>query len=69
MEFNYKYHGRSTVESSAGSTGISFAPDTLRAPTFFSGKLRKHLAFREAISALHDVVISDYRFQPKDKTA
>src|SRR5262249_35450361 len=27
------------------------------------------LRFREAISALHDVVISDLRFKPKDKTA
>jgi hypothetical protein len=27
------------------------------------------VAFREAISALHDVVVSDLRFQPRDKTA
>jgi len=27
------------------------------------------LRFREAISALHDVVISDLRFKPRDKTA
>lgn len=50
-------------------TGMSFAPDTLRESAWFVGKLHKKLAFREAISALHDVVISDLRFKPKDKTA
>ncbi len=68
MLFNYKYGGSSSVQSSASSTGMSFAPDTLREPTFFVGQLGKHIHFREAISALHDVVISDMRFKPKDKT-
>ncbi|WP_315814360.1 hypothetical protein [Paraflavitalea speifideaquila] len=47
---------------------MSFAPDTLRESAWFVGKLHKKLAFREAISALHDVVMSDLRFKPKDKT-
>ena len=69
MQFNYKYGGSSTVTSNAKSTGLSFAPDTLREPTFFVGKLGRHIPFREAISALHDVVVSDLRFKPQDKTA
>ncbi|RFS13771.1 SWIM zinc finger family protein [Emticicia sp. C21] len=69
MEFNYKYGGITSVVSNATSVGMSFAPDTLREPTFFVGKLNKKIAFREAISALHDVVVSDMRFKPKDKTA
>ena len=69
MLFNYKYGGSTAVNSNAKSTGMSFAPDTLRQPTFFVGKLAKNIAFREAMSALHDVVVSDLRFQPKDKTA
>src|SRR5688572_14861481 len=48
---------------------MSFAPDTLRDPTYFRGQVAKQLEFREAISALHDVVISDLRFVPKDRTA
>ncbi len=44
-------------------------PDVYRQPTFFAGKLRKHIAFREAMSALHDVVIADLRYTPKDRTA
>ena len=68
MLFNYRYSGSTQVYSNATSAGISFSPDTRREPTFFNGKLHKKLAFREAISALHDVVVSDLRFKPKDKT-
>jgi hypothetical protein len=68
MEFNYKYGGSSSVQGNAKSTNMSFAPDTLREPTFFVGSLGKHINFREAMSALHDVVVSDMRFKPKDKT-
>ena len=34
-----------------------------------SARCDQPLRFREAISALHDVVISDLRYQPRDKTA
>ncbi len=68
MEFRYNYRGSSAVRSTGTSTGMSFAPDALRDPTFFRGKLRGGIAFREAISALHDVVVSDLRFKPKDRT-
>ncbi len=68
MLFNHRYHGTSNVASSANSTEMSFAPDTHREPTFFVGELGKHLNFREAISSLHDVVVSDMRFKPRDKT-
>ncbi|MEM7036273.1 MAG: SWIM zinc finger family protein [Bacteroidota bacterium] len=67
MIFNYRYSGSSTVSSSSKSVGMSFAPDTFREPTFFVGQLGKHIPFREAISALHDVVISDMRYTPKDR--
>lgn len=68
MLFNYKYKGNTEVLSSNDSMGMSFAPDTLREPTYFIGELNNKLNFREAISALHDVVVSDMRFRPKDKT-
>ncbi|MBO0929492.1 SWIM zinc finger family protein [Fibrella aquatilis] len=68
MLFNYKFGGSTSVVSNANATGMSFAPDTNRTPTFFVGKLNRKLAFREAISALHDVVVSDMRFQPRDKS-
>ena len=69
MEFNYKYKNSTAVENSSSKTGISFSPDTYRTPTFFTGLLNKKLPFREAISALHHIVVSDFRYQPKDRTA
>lgn len=67
MEFEYAYSGSSSVQNTGSSTAVSFAPDTKREPTFFRGRLQKSLEFREAISALHDVVVSDMRWQPKDR--
>jgi hypothetical protein len=69
MNFVHRYLGQSRAESDAGATRLGFAPDTLRQPTFFTGKVARHLPFREAISALHHVVVSDLRFKPKDRTA
>ncbi|MBL8195340.1 MAG: SWIM zinc finger family protein, partial [Blastocatellia bacterium] len=69
MEFNYSYKGSSAVTSHSSQTKMSFSPDTKREPTFFIGELQKNIEFREAISALHNVVVSDLRFKPKDKTA
>jgi hypothetical protein len=69
VEFEYRYHGSSAVDSSARSTNMSFAPDTKREPTYFRGELHQNLEFREAISALNAVVVSDLRYKPKDKTA
>ena len=68
MEFNYKFKGNSGVSSNSNSTDMSFAPDLNREPTFFVAKLRESLNFREAMSALHEVVVSDMSFKPKDKS-
>ncbi|MBP0022343.1 MAG: SWIM zinc finger family protein [Cyanobacteria bacterium SBLK] len=68
MEFNYSYNGSTAVSESGNGTQMSFSPDVKRQPTYFVGELRKNIAFREAISALHDVVVSDLRFKPKDRT-
>lgn len=69
MKFDYQYHGSSSVSNTAGGTGMNFVPDATREPTFFRGQLARKLPFREAISALHDVVVSDLRWKPKDKEA
>jgi hypothetical protein len=69
MLFDYAYKGSSSVASLSDTTRMSFAPDVKREPTYFVAELRQKIEFREAISALHDVVVSDLRFKPKDKTA
>ncbi len=69
MLFEYRYFGATTVQQSSAATGLSFAPDTSRPPTFLRADLRQGLPFRECLSALHDVVVSDLRFKPKDRSA
>lgn len=69
MEFDYSYNGSSRVSDRADRTEMTFSPDVTREPTFFRGQLSHKLPFREAISALHDVVVSDMRWHPKDRTA
>jgi hypothetical protein len=68
MQFTYQYKGNSQVASDVNQSSVSFAPDSLRKPTFFVATLKQGLAFREAISALHQVVVCDMRFQPRDKS-
>jgi len=67
MQFSYRYYGNSQVSGSARETALQFAPDTFRDPTYFVARLAKHIQFREAISALHSVVVSDLRYKPKDR--
>ncbi|MEJ2691950.1 MAG: SWIM zinc finger family protein [Candidatus Thiodiazotropha sp.] len=69
MEFTYRYASASRVSNDSERSRIAFEPDTLRPPTYFKAELGQTLLFREAISALHDVVVSDLRTKPKDRQA
>ncbi|MDJ0680157.1 MAG: hypothetical protein QNJ18_09880 [Xenococcaceae cyanobacterium MO_167.B52] len=69
MKFNYTYTNNTTVQQTSNNTQMSFAPDIQRQPTYLIGDLRQNINFREAISALHHVVVSDLRFKPKDREA
>lgn len=68
MLFDYKFKGSTAIGGNAHSTEMSFSPDVSREPTFFNGVLGKNVAFREAMSSLHHVVVSDMRYKPKDKS-
>jgi hypothetical protein len=52
-----------------GGQLLSLTPNLSRERVSFDAPLLQPLRFREAISALHDVVISDLRFKPRDKAA
>ena len=69
MNVKFAYLGRSAMRSMAGGQLLSLAPNLSREAVSFDAPLLQPLRFREAISALHDVVISDLRFKPRDKTA
>ncbi|HTL28168.1 MAG TPA: hypothetical protein VL282_03060, partial [Tepidisphaeraceae bacterium] len=66
---NFVYAGHSGVVSRGGQRAIHLAPNLAREPVAFDAELLNPLRFREAISALHDVVIADLRFQKRDKAA
>ena len=69
MDLTLAYRGRSSIIRRATGMAISLAPNLRRDRVSFSGTLREPLRFREAISALHDIVISDLRYKPRDDTA
>jgi len=62
---SFAYHGRSRLEGGL----LSFAPNLSREAVAFDAPLVRPLRFREGISALHDVVISDLRYKPRDHAA
>ena len=69
MNFTVAYRGRSGVSGSTGGMALSFAPNLRRDRVSFVGDLRDPLRFREAVSALHAVVVSDLKYKPKDRSA
>jgi len=64
-----EYNFRSAVVPTAGGQTLALAPNLAREPVAFDAPLLQPVRFREAISALHDVVISDLRFKRKDRSA
>jgi hypothetical protein len=69
MMLNTKYSGASGVEQGLTTGKVGFATNLLRESTYFKGRLARPLVFREALGALHGVVISDFRYKPKDRIA
>jgi hypothetical protein len=69
VNVDLRYLGKSEIQSSPSGATLHFSPNLARPKVFFDAELRHPCRFREAMSALHDVVVSDLRFKKKDKTA
>ncbi|HEX5245393.1 MAG TPA: hypothetical protein VFW23_19180 [Tepidisphaeraceae bacterium] len=69
MNMRLAYLGHSRLTTTASSELLTLAPNLAREPVAFDAPLLKPLRFREAISSLHDVVVSDLRFKKRDKSA
>jgi hypothetical protein len=70
MNVTFAYNGSSRlVDRGGGFQALQLVPNMWRDPVSFDAPLRQPLRFREAVSALHDTVISDLRFKKRDKTA
>lgn len=61
MKYSLAYLGKSGVEAGPYRSVVSFRPNLSRERVWFDGQLADPLRFREAISALHDVVVGDLR--------
>src|SRR3954462_1267774 len=69
MNVTLAYQGHSGVAYQGTTQTLQLVPNMARDPVRFDAPLAKPTRFREAISALHDCVISDLRFKKRDKTA
>lgn len=71
MKMSFAYSGRSQMVAPPGGSEatLSMLPNLTREQVSFDASLIYPLRFREAMSALHDVVINDLRFKPRDKSA
>jgi len=71
MNVTMAYLGRSSLRNQPDGrvAALVFQPNLAREPVSFDAALSRPFRFREGISALHDVVINDLRFKPKDKAA
>jgi hypothetical protein len=69
MNLSLVYRGRSKITSKPEGLDVSLAPNLRRDRVGYDGALKHPLRFREAMGALHDVVISDLRYKPRDKSA
>lgn len=70
MNVEVSYLGRSQLrQSSGGQRILELAPNLSRDKVAFDAMLKEPIRFREAISTLHDVVINDLTYKPRDKSA
>ena len=68
-EVTFRYAGPSQAIAEDGKTTVALAGNVQRAQVRAEGRVKDAVRLREALSALHDVVSSDFRYVPKDRTA
>ena len=69
MQVNLRYQGASQVVDEGDGARVALFGNSLRTPVKAHGRLKDPLRVREALSALYEVVKSDFRYVPKDRTA
>ncbi len=69
MIVQMQYAGRSAIVSGLRQSHVAFATNTLREATFLHGSIARPVLLREALAALYHVVVSDYKYRPRDRLA
>jgi hypothetical protein len=67
MIASYRYDGRSGIVNGLDRTHVALATNTLRETTYFRGTLGHPVAFREALATLYHVVVSDFKYRPRNR--
>jgi hypothetical protein len=65
----FRYAGQSQLITNEGPPRLALFGNLDRDPVYLDGVVREPLRLREALAAMYAVVGSDYRYQPKDRTA
>ena len=63
-----RYAGQSQMVAEESTSRLALFGNLARDPVFLDGKIKDPLRLREALGALYDIVGSDYRYAPKDRT-
>ncbi len=63
----FRYDGRSGIVNGLDRTRVALATNTLREATYFRGTLGRPVLFREALATLYDVVVSDFKYRPRNR--
>ena len=69
MNLTLAYRGRSGFTEVPSGLDVTLEPNLSRDRVAYDGMLKHPVRFREAIGALHDVVVSDLRYKPHNKSA
>lgn len=69
MIVEFKYAGHSSIVQGLHDARMALATNTLREAAYFRGTLGRPLLLREALGALRDVVVSDFKYHPRDHLA
>jgi hypothetical protein len=69
MNLTVAYRTRSSIRVNPAGLAVALAANLRRDRVSFDAELRHPLRFREAIGALHDIVIGDLRYHRRDRSA
>lgn len=67
--FTFRYPRASAVVAAEGKSVVDLVGNGARSTVRADGRARDPLALRESLSALYEIVRSDFRYVPKDRTA
>ena len=67
--FDLSYRGQSGFEDADEAGRVNLFATASRAPVGFAGKVKDPIRLREVLSTLYEIVKSDFRYVPKDRSA